>query len=107
MYPIPAPLRGPEIHKENLVVVVMNNLAQRLAATHQIECRELVLKDRALKMVPKPAHQIEDFPQPLVIRNVVTDQIGAAHSFFIQESWLLARAKFINLPTEIRLAVRT
>jgi hypothetical protein len=40
----------------------MNDLAQCLPTPHQIGRCELALEDRELKMIPKPAHQLEDFP---------------------------------------------
>jgi hypothetical protein len=46
---------------------------QRFPAPHKIQGRELTLKHGELKMIPKPAHQIEHLPQPLIIRNVITD----------------------------------
>ncbi len=71
--PIPSPFRGSKIDKENLIVVVVNNSAQRLPAANQVGGRELALEDGKLKMVSKPAHHLEDLPQPLVIRYVVAD----------------------------------
>jgi hypothetical protein len=52
---------------------VVDNGPQSLAAPNQIRSRELTLKDRELEVVSKPAHQLEDLTQPLIVGNVVTD----------------------------------
>ena len=53
---VSAPFRWAEVHEENLIVVMMDDGAQSLTATHQIGGRELALKHGKLKMVSKPAH---------------------------------------------------
>jgi hypothetical protein len=58
-----------------LVVIVVDDCAQSFPTANQIRRRELALEHGKLKVVPKPAHQLEDFPQSLVIRNVVTNQV--------------------------------
>jgi hypothetical protein len=76
---VSAPFRWAEVNEENLIVIVVDDGAQSLTATHQIGGRELALKHGKLKMVSKPAHQLEDLPQSLVVRDVVTDQVRTPH----------------------------
>ena len=67
------------MHKQHLVLVVMNNRRQLRPAPDQIPRRELALENRILKMIPKPAHGLEYLPQPLIVGNVVANQIGLSH----------------------------
>jgi hypothetical protein len=52
---------------------VVDNSPQSLAAPNQVRRRKLTLEDRELEVVSKPAHQLEDLPQPLIVANVITD----------------------------------
>lgn len=72
---VSATLGRAKVDEQNLIVVVVNNFAQRLAAADHIRRRELTLEYRELEMVPEAAHELKDPPQPLIIRDVVADQV--------------------------------
>jgi hypothetical protein len=61
--------------KQHLVFVMVNDVAQIAPASRQVRLRKLTLEDGKLQMVPIPAHSLKNLSQPLVIRNVVTNQI--------------------------------
>jgi len=49
------------------------------ATPNQVARSELALEYGVLQMIAVPAHGLEDFAQPLVVSDVVTNQIGLPH----------------------------
>jgi hypothetical protein len=54
--PIAPSVGRSEIDEQHLVLLVMNDLRERVTTAHQIGRRELTLEDRVLEMVTEPAH---------------------------------------------------
>src|SRR5947199_9010572 len=50
-------------------------------AARQVHVRQLALKDGVLQVVAKITHGVVDGAQSLLVADVVTDQIGGAHSY--------------------------
>ena len=71
--PFAAPFRRPQIHEQHLVFAMIDNPAQRFATAHQIGCCELAFKNGKLQVVSEAAHQLEHLPQPLLVRDVITN----------------------------------
>ncbi len=67
------------MNEQHLIVVMMNNARQLGPAANQIARRELTLKYGVLQMVAVTAHGLEDLAQPLVVGDVVTNQIRLPH----------------------------
>jgi hypothetical protein len=67
------------MNEQYLVFVVVNDPRQRRPAADQIARGELALEYGVLQMVAIAAHGLEDFAKPLIVGNVVTDQIGLPH----------------------------
>jgi len=76
---ITASLDRSEIDEEDLIIAMINDLAERMAAAHQVGRCELALEDGVLKMVTEVAHRFEHLAEPLFVADVVADEIGVAH----------------------------
>ena len=50
-----------------------------MTASYEISGSELAFEDRVLEMVAEIAHGLVHGPKPLVIANVVADEVGIAH----------------------------
>ena len=68
-----------EIDEQHLVVAVINNLVQFMLALSQVDWVELTFEDRVLQVISEIAHRLEDFAEPLVITDVIADEIGITH----------------------------
>jgi hypothetical protein len=66
--------------EKHLIFAMVNQLSQAELAPRQIRLRQLAFENGKLQMVPIPAHGLKDLPQPLLIRNVVTNQVGLPHN---------------------------
>src|SRR5208337_928014 len=78
-----APLRRSQVNEEHLVVAMVNQLPQRMPAFRKINRRELALEDRVLQVVAKITHGLEDLPQPLVVADVVADEVSVTHAGYV------------------------
>src|SRR5271157_5678594 len=58
---------------------MLDNRPQLRAAPRQVHRRKLALEDGKLQMVPVPAHGLKHLPQPLLIADVVTNQVRGSH----------------------------
>ena len=76
---VAAPFGGSEMDEQNLIFVVVDDAGKFGAAPNQVARGELALEYGVLQMVAVPAHRLEDFAQPLVVGDVVTNQIGLPH----------------------------
>jgi hypothetical protein len=65
--------------EQNLILVVVDDAGKFGAAPNQVPRGELALEYGVLQMITVPAHCLEDFAQPLVVADVVTNQIGLPH----------------------------
>jgi hypothetical protein len=61
--PIAAAFGRPQIDEQHLVLLVMNDLAERVATWCQIRRRELTLEDRVLQVIAEPAHRLVYFAE--------------------------------------------
>lgn len=77
--PLAACLGRAEIDEEHLVFVVLDDVAQGVPAAGQIDGGELALEDRVLQVVAKVPHGLVDLAEPLVIADVVADEVGVSH----------------------------
>jgi hypothetical protein len=76
---IAAPFNWSEVHEEHLIVTVINDFAQRMTAADKIGRGELAFEDRVLEMVAEVAHGFVNGPEPLVVADVVVDEVGITH----------------------------
>jgi hypothetical protein len=65
--------------EQDLVLVVVDDAGKFGAAPNQVARGELALEYGVLQMIAVPAHGLEDFAEPLVVSDVVTNQIRLAH----------------------------
>src|SRR5579872_5024887 len=72
-------LGGPQVHEQHLVARVMDDRRQLRPQPSQIGRRKLALEHRILKMVPIAAHGLVNLAQPLVIADVITNEVRGAH----------------------------
>lgn len=68
-----------EVDEEDLIFVVLDDLAERMPALGEIDRGELALEDRVLQMVAEVAHGLEDLAEPLVVADVVADEKSVTH----------------------------
>jgi hypothetical protein len=78
-YPFAATFRGPQVDEQHLIFVVLNDFAQGMTATGNIDGVELALEDRVLQVVAEISHRFEDAPQSLRVANIVSYQVGISH----------------------------
>lgn len=64
---IAASFDGPKVDKQNLILAVVHDFAQQMAASRKIRARELTLEHRILQVIAKPAHRLVDLTQPQVV----------------------------------------
>lgn len=57
----------------------MDNTAEFRVQPHQVGGIQETFKDGILQMISVRPHSQENFPEPLIVRDVVTDQVGFAH----------------------------
>ena len=74
----PRPSAGPRWTNRTWSSIVVDDAGEFGAAADEVAGRELALEDGVLKMVAVAAHGFEDFAKALVVRDVVTDEIGLA-----------------------------
>ncbi len=72
-----------EIDKQDLVLVVMNNIAQFGAKADEIDFPELAFEYRKLQVVSPCFHGLEDLAQTLRIGDVVRNYVGVAHEISV------------------------
>jgi hypothetical protein len=58
---------------------MFDDFAERMAAAGQVDPRKLAFKDRVLQVIAEVTHGFEDLAQPLVIGDVIADEIRVAH----------------------------
>lgn len=80
---IAAAFNGSEIDEQHLILAMVDDLPEGVAAANQVSWRELALEDRILEMVAEVAHRFEDAPESLVIADVVAYEISIAHRCMI------------------------
>src|SRR5206468_1074620 len=68
-----------EIDEEHLIFSMVDNLAELGAAPGQVHRRQLALEHGILKVVAVVPHGLEHLPQPLVLADVIADQVTGAH----------------------------
>lgn len=71
--------RRSQFNEEDLVLAMIDNLAQHVAATRQVRRRELAFEDGVLQVISHIPHGFEGFAETFVIADVITDQIGVTH----------------------------
>jgi hypothetical protein len=76
---ITAPFGGPEMDKQNLIFVMVDDAGKFGAAPNQIAGSELAFEHRILQVVAVAAHGLEDLAEAFVVADVVTDEVGLAH----------------------------
>lgn len=65
--------------EQNLILVMIDDAGEFGAAPNQVARGELALEYGVLQMITVAAHRLEDFAQPLVVADVVTNQKGLPH----------------------------
>jgi hypothetical protein len=68
-----------EMDEQDLVFVVIDDAGKFRAAPDKVACRELALEHGVLQMIAEPAHGLEDLAEPLVVADIVTDEIRLPH----------------------------
>src|SRR5438445_675007 len=68
-----------EIDEQHLILVVVDENAQLMAAPCEIGRIELTLENRVLQVIAKPAHRLVDLRQPALVADVVADEEGVPH----------------------------
>jgi hypothetical protein len=76
---VAAPFGGAEVDEEHLIGGVIEDVAQLVPHFGEVGRRQLALENRELQMVAVIAASLEDLPQALVIRDVVTNQVSIPH----------------------------
>ena len=59
---------------------MMDHLRQLSAQPNQVCARELAFEDGILKMVAETTQNLKDFPEALVVADIVADEIRSAHA---------------------------
>jgi len=67
------------VDEEDLILIVLNDARELRPAANKVRLRELALEHRVLQVIAVAPHGFEDLAKPLIIRNVITDQIRLAH----------------------------
>ena len=80
-----APFDRTQVDEQDLILAMVDDLAQQVAASSQVGTRELALEYRVLEVVSKATHRLMNLAQPQVVCNVVADQVRRAHSRRISE----------------------
>jgi hypothetical protein len=75
----PRPAAGTEIDEQHLILGMVDDPRQIRPTPRQIRRRKLTFEHGVLQMVPVPAHRLKDFAQPLVVADVVADQVRSTH----------------------------
>ncbi len=73
------PFCGAKIDKENLVLGVVDDVAEFAAELDEIGWSELALEDGVLEVIAPAAHNLEDAPQAFVVGDVVANKVRRAH----------------------------
>jgi hypothetical protein len=68
-----------EMDEQNLVFVVIDDAVKFRATPDKVAGSELALEHGVLQMIAEPTHGLEDLPEPLVVADVVTNQIRLSH----------------------------
>jgi len=76
---IAAAFGGAEVDEEDLVFVVIDQIAQRVATFRQVDGVELALEDGVLEMVAEIAHGLVDLAEAFVVADVVADEESVPH----------------------------
>ena len=74
-----AAVAGAKVDEEDLVLAVVDDAAELLAAADEVAGGELALEDGELEVVAEAAHGLEDAAEALVVGDVVADEVGGAH----------------------------
>lgn len=69
--------------EQNLIFVVFDDAGKLRAAPDQVARSELALEHGVLQMIAVTPHSLKDLAKPLVVADVVTNQIGLAHSITV------------------------
>jgi len=64
-----------EIHKQHLVLFVVNDFRKLAAAPNKVHRCELTFENRILQVIAEAAHHFVHPAKPLVVANVVANQI--------------------------------
>jgi hypothetical protein len=78
-YTIAAALDRTQINEQDLIVAMVDYFAEGVAAADEIGRRELAFKDGILEMIAEIAHGLIHGAQPLVVTDVVANEIRIAH----------------------------
>ena len=76
---LPATLGGTKVDEEDLIVAVVDQFAEDVSAFREIDGSELTFEDGVLQVVPEITHGLVDFTKPLVVADVVADEVGGTH----------------------------
>src|SRR5690606_12628148 len=63
----------------DLVLLVIDDLAERVPAPGDVDRRKLTFEDRVLQVVAEVPHGFKDLAKALVVANVVADEVGITH----------------------------
>jgi hypothetical protein len=85
-HPIAASFGRPEMDEQNLIFVVFDDAGEFRAAPNKVARSELALEYGVLQMIAVPPHGLEDLAKPLIIADVVTNEIGLPHTLSQQLS---------------------
>ena len=81
--------------EQNLILVVVDDAGKFGAAPNHVARGELAFEYGVLQMIAVPAHRLEDSAQPLVISDVVTNQIGLPHLNHFSGKMFRIKGRFV------------
>ncbi len=81
----PRPAAGPRFTNSTWSSAWLMIDGQFRPALRQVRSRKLAFENGILQMVAVPAHGLKHLAQPLVVADVVADQVGGAHGYSPRE----------------------
>ena len=76
---IASPVTWPQINKQNLVQVMVNDFRKFGTTLNQFAGRKLTFKDAILNVIAPVSHRSVDFTESLGVADVITDDKGLSH----------------------------
>jgi len=68
------------VDEKDLILVMVDDASKFGATADEIAWCELAFEDGVLEVIAESAHGLENLAETAVIRDVVADEIGLAHS---------------------------
>jgi hypothetical protein len=78
-HPIPATFSRTQLDEQHLVFVVFDDVTQGALQLNLFRRIQIAFEHRELKVIPKVGARFKNPPQPLVVGDVVTNQVCRAH----------------------------